>query len=150
MLQGWAKVHTTGEAAGLALMQRGVDAWKATGARVSLTLFAWLMAEAYGRIDQPEPGLAMLDDAIAVGEQNGEHSYEAELHRVKGELLHMLAMRGRPGAKANGVKAANASFRTSLTVARDLNMKGSELRSAPSARPAVPGQPVHAGARLMR
>ena len=36
---------------------------------------------------QTEAGLAVLAEALTVAHDNGEHHYEAELYRLKGELL---------------------------------------------------------------
>jgi hypothetical protein len=40
-----------------------------------------------GRSRGAEAGLAMLDEALALVEQTGMRSCEAEIHRLRGELL---------------------------------------------------------------
>jgi predicted ATPase len=46
-----------------------------------------LLAEVYGKAGQAEEGLAVLADALAVVDKSGERFYEAELYRLRGELL---------------------------------------------------------------
>ena len=52
-----------------------------------------LLAETYGKMGQSEGGLATLAEASAMVRRNGEQWYEAELYRLKGELL--LAREGK-------------------------------------------------------
>src|SRR5207253_6333438 len=46
-----------------------------------------LLAEAYGTTGQPEAGLAVLTEALALVDKTGVRWYEPELYRLKGELL---------------------------------------------------------------
>jgi hypothetical protein len=45
-----------------------------------------LLADAHGKNGQPEEGLVVLAEALAVVERTGERYYEAELWRLKGTL----------------------------------------------------------------
>jgi len=87
---GWALVQQGQEKEGLQELQRGVTATRATGSGL-LTRGFVLLAETYGKIGQVEEGLATIAEAIAVMEKTGERIYEAELYRIKGELLLMQA-----------------------------------------------------------
>ena len=49
--------------------------------------FLALLAEACGKAGQIDEGLRTLDEALAVVQNNEEHLYEAEVYRLKGELL---------------------------------------------------------------
>ena len=49
-----------------------------------------MLAEMYGKVGQTEEGLATLDEALAAAHSSGERYWEAELHRLKGELLLRL------------------------------------------------------------
>ena len=51
------------------------------------------LAEAYGKTGQEEEGLTALAEALAVMDKTGERVSEAELYRLKGELL--LAREGK-------------------------------------------------------
>lgn len=46
-----------------------------------------LIAEAYGRFGHAESGLAVVQEGLAIANTRGERFYEAELWRLKGELL---------------------------------------------------------------
>ena len=46
-----------------------------------------LLAEAHARVGQPEQGLIVLAEAFELAETTGGHWWDAELHRVTGELL---------------------------------------------------------------
>jgi len=59
-----------------------------------------LLAEAYGVTGQAETGCRVLTEAQAVVEQSGVRFYEAELYRLKGELLLTLSSDSRSQAEA--------------------------------------------------
>lgn len=63
-----------------------------------------------------------MDEALAIASKNGEGFYEAELHRLQGELL--LACR------AANEPRAEKSFREALDIARRQEAKSLELRAA--------------------
>jgi predicted ATPase len=73
---------------------------------------------------QPEAGLTALNEALALVEKTGERYYEAELHRLQGELLLQHA--------TPEVSHAEACFQQSLAIARRQQAKALELRAAMS------------------
>ena len=80
------------------------------------------LAEAQAKAGQPEEGLDTLDEALALVEQTDERHWEAELHRVQGELLLMQ------GDDAE----AEASLHKAIEVARGQSAKSWELRATTS------------------
>jgi len=82
------------------------------------------LIEAHKKIDQPEEGLAVLAEAEALVEKTGERYYEAELQRLKGELL--LAQ------SPDDPTEAEALFHNALAIARRQHAKSLELRTAMS------------------
>jgi predicted ATPase len=84
---GWAIAEQGRLDEGTALMEQGVAAARATGARIGLPHMLALLAEAYGRRGDPQRGLRLLDEALSLAETTGEQHYAAELHRLCGELL---------------------------------------------------------------
>jgi predicted ATPase len=84
--RGWAVFRPGQETAGIGQMRQGLAALQATGGEVRRPLFLALLAEAYGGIGQIEEQLHTLAEALAAVEHAGDF-YEAELHRLKGELL---------------------------------------------------------------
>ena len=71
---------------GLALLENGLDAYRATGAELGLPYYFGLLAEACLQAGRFSDARRALDDAAAVVESNDEHFYEAELQRLRGEL----------------------------------------------------------------
>jgi predicted ATPase len=111
----------------MAQMRQGLAAWRATGAEVFRPHYLALLAEAYGKAGQAEQGLTVLAEALAIVERTGEHWWEAESYRLKGELLLAQAGEERPA-----VKAAEDCFQQALAMARRQQAKSLELRAAMS------------------
>jgi predicted ATPase len=122
--QGWALAAQGQVAEGLAQMRQGFAAWRAAGAGVVWPWFLALLAEACGQAGQIEEGLRALDEALEAVQNNEEHLYEAEVYRLKGELLlqQSAAQQGE----------AEACFQQALAVARSQQAKSWELRAAMS------------------
>ena len=120
VLQGWALIRRGQGKAGTTLVRQGVDAYRATGAEFQLPHLLTALAEAV----EPEDGLAIVSDALAAVEATGERYYEAELHRLKGEIL--LAISGDNAAEGE------ICFNRALEIARNQKAKSLELRAAMS------------------
>ncbi|MGD9403508.1 MAG: AAA family ATPase [Anaerolineae bacterium] len=123
ILRGWARAEQGQEQAGIGEMRKGLGVWRATGAALAETSYLALMAEVYGQAGQAEEGLRLLAEAFAAVKQREECYFEAELHRLQGELL--LA---RPAAEAE----AEACFLRAAEIARQQHAKSWELRAATS------------------
>ena len=124
ILQGWALVRQEHDVPGIAQMDQGLAALQGTGARRSWAYYAALLAEAYGNSGAPGEGLRMLADAFEHVQHTGECWWEAELHRLKGELLLSLS--------ADNQAEAEACWHQALAVARRQQAKSLELRAAVS------------------
>jgi predicted ATPase len=122
-LLGWALANRGQSRAGIAHMRQGLADNKAININLHETYFLALLAEAYGQVGQPAPGLALLAEALALMDKSGLRHYEAELYRLKGELLRM---QGEEPA------AVEANFRRALDIARRQAVKSLELRAATS------------------
>jgi predicted ATPase len=108
---------------GIAQMRQGLDARRAIGTGITLAEFSARLGEAYGRIGRAEEGLGLLAEALAVVDK-GDRWYEAELHRIKGELLLRQAVPDAPQVEA--------CFDQALAVARRQQARSWELRAAMS------------------
>jgi predicted ATPase len=124
ILRGGALAEQGQGTEGIAQMRQGLAVFQATGAEVGRPYFLALLGEAYGRVGQVEEGLGVLAEALAAVEKSGERFYEAELHRLTGELL--LARATADQAQAEGC------LRRALDVARRQRAKSLELRAAMS------------------
>ncbi len=87
MLHGWSLAALGQGEAGVAELRQSLLSYQVAGAGLAKSYFLTLLAEAYGRIGQPHEGLTILTEAFAVGQENDEHVWEAEMYRQKGELL---------------------------------------------------------------
>jgi class 3 adenylate cyclase/predicted ATPase len=123
ILQGWADAQSE-VTTGIARIRDGLAAAEATGTSVSAPLFLTLLAEALALAGKIEEGLATLDDALATAAVSGARGWDAEIHRLRGELTARLPHPDR--AKAED------SFRTALAIAREQGTRGYELRAATS------------------
>jgi predicted ATPase len=91
MLHGAALVAQGQISEGKSQINQGLANYRATGATLGSSYFLALLADAYRTAGQVEEGLAVLAEALSVVDKSGERFYEAELYRLKGELLLMQA-----------------------------------------------------------
>jgi predicted ATPase len=124
MMCGWALTAQGQEGEGMAQMHHGLTAWRAMGIEVGLPYWLTMLAEAYGSTGQVEAGRRVLAEALALIDTTEERWWEAELHRLKGELLLALSM--------DNAAEAEACFHQALDVARRQQAKSLELRAAMS------------------
>ncbi len=104
---------------GIAQMRQGLDDWRSMGMEVAVPIFLSWMAEAYGKAGRAEKGLALTEEALDLVERTEERVWEAEAHRVKGELLQ----------SSGRISEAEACFRQAIEVARRQEAKSWELRA---------------------
>jgi predicted ATPase len=122
ILRGWALAAQSQEE-GMAQMRRGLDAYKATGAASGLPYYQALLAVTYAQVGQREEGLTLLTEALAMANDREERRWDAELYRLKGELLL---------AHSAHHAEAETCFRQALDIARHQQAKSWELRAAMS------------------
>jgi predicted ATPase len=84
-------------------------------------VFACLLAEAYAEMGRLHEGLRALTEALAIADKQANRHYEAEMHRLKGELL----------LKQDASKAEEAQncFERAVEIARRQSAKSLELRA---------------------
>ena len=102
--------------------------WHATGAEVGRTYFLALLAEVYRKAGQIEEGRSVLAEALALVEKTGERFYEAEIYRLKGEMMFQSTGQGQ----GTGAEEAQACFLKSIEVACQQQAKSLELRAVTS------------------
>jgi predicted ATPase/predicted Ser/Thr protein kinase len=126
---GWVAARQGRVEEGLAMLHQALDLYRATGVRFTLTDLLGSLAEAHGVAGDVGEGLEFMSQALTEVERGGERYYEAELYRIKGELLLKKAERGDRAAMES---EAESCFRQSLAVARRQEGKSFELRTAVS------------------
>jgi predicted ATPase len=123
-MYGWALTVQGQEGEGMAQMHHGLTAWRAMGIEAGLPYWLAMLAEAYGSTGQVEAGKCVLAEALTLVDTTEERWWEAELHRLKGELL--LAQ------STDNAAEAEACFHRALDIARHQQAKSLELRAATS------------------
>jgi predicted ATPase len=124
ILQGWADAQRGEATRGIARIRDGLAAYEATGDRSATPLLLTLLAEALAVAGQIREALAALHDALAKAAVSGASGWDAEIHRLRGELTGRLP-------HPDSAKAED-SFRTALAIAREQGTRGYELRAATS------------------
>ena len=119
---GWTRAQRGDVEEGIVQMRRCLDGWRSTGWWLYAPQYLAHIADASGRCGQVEEGLALVQEAIDLLEKGGECNWEAEAHRVKGELLKLSSRESE----------AEASFRQAIEVARRQEAKSWELRATTS------------------
>jgi predicted ATPase len=122
MLRGWALAMRGDAAAGVAHICQGLAASQGVGPETLRPHWLALLAEAYGQAGQPEAGLTVLSEALTLVATMEARWWEAELSRLRGELLLLYP---RPE-----VPQAEACLCQALEVARRQQAKALELRVA--------------------
>jgi predicted ATPase len=123
-LRGWAVAAQGQIDEGIMDIQEGLQALRATGTEQRKSYLLALLAETYGKAEQADRGLVELAEALESAEQSGERTWEAELHRLKGELLLSRS--------ADNQGQAEACFSQAIAVAQRQSAKSLELRAATS------------------
>ena len=95
ILKGWALVARSQSEEGIAEIHNGLTAWQTTGAGFFQSYGFALLPEAYREAGKLDEGLAAVDGAFAIVEYRGERLWEAELYRLKGQLLLEQSLKQR-------------------------------------------------------
>jgi len=105
---------------GLTLVTQGLEALRATGTVMNTSIVLIKLAEAYTMVGQPSDGLNCLAEATQIIETTDERCYEAELHRLRGDLLNATC----------DPSAAERSYHQALAVAKLQTAKLFELQAS--------------------
>ena len=120
-LEGRARAEAASRR-GLQDMRRGVELLREQNIVMFDGLFKIALAEAEARAGDVDRALAILDEALATSERTGHRAFDAELHRVRGEML----LKRDPANPA----PAEEAFRTAIAVAKQQGTRSFELRAA--------------------
>ncbi|HKG45900.1 MAG TPA: AAA family ATPase [Pyrinomonadaceae bacterium] len=109
---------------GVEQMRAGLAALEATATAVVRPYFLALLAEELLKLGEVDEAWSVLEEATAMVSSTGERYYEAELYRLKGELLlkknpaNAEECFKRSLAIAKSQKAISLQFRTEMSLAR--------------------------------
>lgn len=107
----------------LPLILKGFTAFRATGAEVRVPAYLGMLGDAYTQSGNWEQAHKALSEGLAVAKKNDDRCHEAELHRLKGELLL---------AESTETPAAEVCFRQAIETARRQASRAWELRATMS------------------
>ena len=96
VLEGWATAREGSPDAGAATILSALDALRAIGVRAFRPYHLALLADVKARAGRYGEALAHVDDGLREVNETGERWFEAELHRLRGELISRLG--GDPSA----------------------------------------------------
>jgi adenylate cyclase len=120
-LEGWLTADVGGRH-GLEGMRSGTENLRDQNATVLDGLIKMVLSQTEARAGHPERALADLDDALATAERLGFRTFEAELHRARGELML--------GRDADSPELAERPFKTAIAVAHEQGARSFQLRAA--------------------
>ena len=103
-------------------MRRGVELLREQNDLMFDGLVKIALAEAEARAGDPDHAIVILDEALATCDRTGYRMFEAELHRVRGEIL----LKRDPANPA----PAEEAFLTAIAVAKQQGTRSFELRGA--------------------
>ncbi|MDX1487677.1 MAG: adenylate/guanylate cyclase domain-containing protein, partial [Acidiferrobacterales bacterium] len=119
MFRGWALIEHGQVKEGIAQLQEGMRG----GLLGRPRWFGGLLADAFAKIGDLEKAFSALAEATALAEKTGEGFWQAELHRLRGELL-----RTQDGNEVE----VESFFQQALEIAQNQSAKSLELRAATS------------------
>jgi DNA-binding SARP family transcriptional activator/tetratricopeptide (TPR) repeat protein len=118
-----AEASSRPDAEAIGALRTSIDLFRASGARLRLPYYLGLLAGVCGQAGRAAEGLAAIDEALAQARASNERWWDAELHRLRGEL------RLAAGAHED---EAEAAYLRALEVARAMGARSLELRAATS------------------
>ncbi len=124
--RGWALAMQGQTEVGINQIHQALATFRATEAENWRPYYLTLLAETQGKIGQGEEGLAALAEALTLVDSTGEHMYEAEMYRLKGELTPQSQVASRKSQ----VEEAEACFLKAIEIARRQQAKSWELRAS--------------------
>jgi len=125
-------------------LHQGLSIRHATGTEFARPYFVAMLAEAYMKNGQHDEGRRVLAEALTVANAHGDRFWEAELYRLRGELLLQQTTGRQPAdqappeastlaeAKQPVSAEAETCLQQALAIARRQQAKSLELRAAMS------------------
>jgi len=120
----WAAVLAGDLECGIARIRQQMSELKSSGCEYMSDRCLSFIAIALSRMGRSDEALKTIDESFRFTVRTGQHYYEAELHRLKGELL--LARNPSDTAQAE------RCFRSAIDIARKQHARSWELRAATS------------------
>lgn len=124
VMLNWVSVLQEGGKENINKFCESITTARAMGLKLMNAMYLVLLAEAYLINEQIAEGLTVIEEAKAMIEEYGVRCFEAELYRIKAELIMFRSSSDRYEAESNLQKA--------IAIARHQHTKSLELRAAMS------------------
>jgi tetratricopeptide (TPR) repeat protein len=122
LFEGWTQWYGHDRDMGLAKMEQSFAQWRAQELNIFLPLGGFLLAKAKMEREHAVEGLRIVEDLLAETSRFGQRWFDAELHRLRGEILLRVM--------STNVAEAEAAFDQALMIARAQKARTFELRAA--------------------
>lgn len=120
-IAGWAAVQRGQRAEGLDMMRQAIASARGSGSDQFLPYLLGMLADANLTAGRVAQGVEAVSEALVLAQRTGERFFEAELHRLNGELIVV----------SRGLTAdAEAAFREAIKVAQAQGAAMLALRAA--------------------
>ena len=127
---GWALARQGYVEEGFTQIRESIATHNARGSMISTSQYLAVLADAYATAGRIDEALDSVTKGLEFVNANGERHYEAELYRLKGELLLARASDDENRRAASTRVDAEACFQQAIEVARRQRVKSWELRAA--------------------
>ena len=124
ILRGCSLAQLGHTSEGITQIREGIAAYRATGAGLEVSDWFALLAGVYAREGRFDEGLAAVDESLSEMQKTGARYYEAELHRLRGEL--------KLRKHQDDVQTAERLYREAVEIAERQGAKSWELRATMS------------------
>ena len=121
MLRGWASCDLGNVEEGLPEIRKSVKALEATGALIWVQFARYLLAQVFAKAEQFTDAMKLVDQTLLMVAGTSGRWYEAELHRLKGDLL--VSGGGSPAA-------AEICYKRAIAVAERQGARLWQLRAS--------------------
>jgi predicted ATPase len=122
--QGWLFVLTGRAAEAVQIISAGITAWRSTGSTSWEPIYLSFSARAYAELGQLDDAWRCIGEAMTAVKTSKERLWEAEIHRMAGEIARL--------SSEPDLAKAEAYFERALAIARVQRAKSWELRAAMS------------------
>jgi predicted ATPase len=122
VMKGWTLSEQGRVQEGVERMRKGLASLEASATALVRPYYLSLLAEALFKLGQLDEAWSLLEEATTMVSDNGERFYEAELYRLKGELL----------LRKNKRAEAEQCLKRSLEIAVAQKAKSLEIRTRQS------------------
>jgi DNA-binding SARP family transcriptional activator len=123
LLVSFAVAREQPTSATISQLRASISGFQASGARLRLPYYLWLLAQVYAQAGETDDALAAIDEALAESRATNERWWDAELHRLRGELLL---------ARGSDSEEVDLALLRAKEIAESQEAKSLELRAAMS------------------